>query len=124
MVKSFRPVLLSLMLGALALPAVAADLEQPMKKMGFNYKQATKADDAAGMTKYIEQMKAEVEKAKKSDMPAAKKEKFLEGLGEVETELDASLTALKAGDEATARAHLDKVNDLKKEYHKYAKQKG
>jgi soluble cytochrome b562 len=43
---------------------------------------------------------------------------------EVQSELDASLAALQAGDEAKAREHLAKVNDLKKEYHNYAKQKG
>ncbi len=112
------------MFGLMTLPAVAGDLEQPMKKIGFNYKQAVKADDAATMEKHINEMKAQLDVAKQKNMPAAKKEKFLEGMNEVQTELDASLAALKAGDEAKAREHLAKVNDLKKEYHKYAKQKG
>ena len=119
-----RPLLLPLMFGLMAQPAMAGDLEQPMKKIGFNYKQAVKADDAATMEKYIKEMKAQLDVAKGKNMPAAKKEKFLEGMTEVQTELDASLAALQAGDEAKAREHLAKVNDLKKEYHKYAKQKG
>jgi soluble cytochrome b562 len=57
-------------------------------------------------------------------MPTAKKEKFLEGMNKVQSELDASLAALQAGDQEKAQAHLAKVNDLKKEYHQYAKQKG
>ncbi|QFI53402.1 cytochrome b562 [Aeromonas simiae] len=124
MLKTVRPLLLPLLLGAFTLPALAGDLEQPMKKIGFNYKQAVKADDPATMEKFITQMKDEVEKAKGREMPTAKKAKFLEGLDEVQTELDASLAALKSGDQEKARAHLAKVNDLKKEYHKYAKQKG
>ena len=111
------------MFGLMTLPAMAGELEQPMKKIGFNYKQAVKADDAATMEKYINEMKAQFDIAKQKNMPTAKKEKFLEGMNEVQTELDASLAALKAGDEAKAREHLAKVNDLKKEYHKYAKQK-
>jgi soluble cytochrome b562 len=122
MLKTVR--LLPLMFGLIALPALAGDLEQPMKKMGFNFKQATKASDPAAMEKYITQMRSEIDDAKTRTMPTAKQEKFLEGLNEVQGELDASLAALKAGDEAKAREHLAKVNDLKKEYHKYAKQKG
>ncbi len=112
------------MFGLMTLPAMAGDLEQPMKKIGFNYKQAVKAEDPATMEKYINEMKAQLDVAKQKNMPAAKKEKFLEGMNEVQAELDASLVALKAGDESKAREHLAKVNDLKKEYHKYAKQKG
>ena len=58
MLKTVRPLLLPLMFGLMALPAMAGDLEQPMKKIGFNYKQAVKADDAATMEKYIKEMKA------------------------------------------------------------------
>ena len=124
MLKTVRPLLLPLMFGLMTLPAVAGDVDHPRKKLGFNCKQAVKADDAAPMEKHINEMKAQLDVAKQKNMPAAKKEKFLEGMNEVQTELDASLAALKAGDEAKAREHLAKVNDLKKEYHKYAKQKG
>ena len=124
MLKTVRPLLLPLMFGLMTLPAVAGDLEQPMKKIGFNYKQAVKADDAATMEQHTTETRAQQAVAKQKPMPAAKKEKSLEGMNEVQTELDASLAALKAGDEAKAREHLAKVNDLKKEYHKYAKQKG
>lgn len=124
MLKTVRPLLLPLMFGLMTLPAMAGELEQPMKKIGFNYKQAVKANDAAKMEKHINEMKAQLDVAKQKNMPAAKKEKFLEGMDKVQGELDASLAALKAGDEAKAREHLAKVNDLKKEYHDYAKKKG
>ncbi|MGL5812824.1 cytochrome b562 [Aeromonas sp.] len=124
MLKTVRPLLLPLMFGLLTLPALAGELEQPMKKIGFNYKQALKADDAATMEKHIKEMKAQLDVAKEKKMPEAKKAKFLEGMNEVQGELDASLAALQAGDQEKARAHLAKVNDLKKEYHTYAKQKG
>ncbi|MGY3945130.1 cytochrome b562 [Aeromonas tecta] len=124
MLKTVRPLLLPLMFGLLTLPAMAGELEQPMKKIGFNYKQALKADDTATMEKHIKEMKAQLDVAKEKKMPDAKKEKFLEGMNEVQGELDASLAALQAGDQEKARAHLAKVNDLKKEYHTYAKQKG
>ena len=64
MLKTVRPLLLPLMFGLMALPAMAGDLEQPMKKIGFNYKQAVKADDAATMEKYIKEMKAQLDVAK------------------------------------------------------------
>ncbi|MGL6351356.1 MAG: cytochrome b562, partial [Aeromonas sp.] len=80
--------------------------------------------DAAKMEKHIVEMKAQLDVAKQKNMPAAKKEKFLEGMEKVQAELDASLVALRAGDEAKARQHLEKVNNLKKQYHDYAKQKG
>lgn len=124
MLKTVRPLLLPLMLGLMTLPAMAGELEQPMKNIGFNYKQAVKADDAVTMEKHIKEMKAQLDVAKEKNMPAAKKEKFLEGMNKVQSELDASLAALQAGDQEKARAHLAKVNDLKKEYHDYAKQKG
>ncbi|MGL5038577.1 MAG: cytochrome b562 [Aeromonas sp.] len=124
MLKTIRPLLLPLMFGLMTLPAMAGELEQPMKKIGFNYKQAVKADDAASMAKYINEMKAQLDVAKQKNMPAAKKEKFIVGMNQVQAELDASLVAIKAGDLTKARAHLAKVNDLKKEYHQYAKQKG
>ena len=117
MLKTVRPLLLPLMFGLMTLPAVGGALEQPMKKIGFNDKQAVKGDVAA-MEQHTNEMKAQRDVAKQKNMPAAKKEKFLEGMNEVQTELDASLAALKAGDEAKAREHLAKVNDLKKEYHK------
>lgn len=124
MLKTVRPLLLPLMFGLMTLPAMAGELEQPMKKIGFNYKQALKADDAATMEKHIKEMKAQLDIAKEKKMPTAKQAKFLEGMNEVQGELDASLAALQAGDQEKARAHLAKVNDLKKEYHTYAKQKG
>ena len=43
MLKTVRPLLLPLMFGLMTLPAMAGELEQPMKKIGFNYKQAVKA---------------------------------------------------------------------------------
>ncbi|MFM4990283.1 cytochrome b562, partial [Aeromonas veronii] len=64
MLKTVRPLLLPLMFGLMTLPAVAGDLEQPMKKIGFNYKQAVKADDAATMEKHINEMKAQLDVAK------------------------------------------------------------
>jgi soluble cytochrome b562 len=45
------------------------DLEQPMKKIGFNYKQAVKADDAATMEKYIKEMKAQLDVARERTCP-------------------------------------------------------
>lgn len=124
MLKTARALALPLVFGLLSLPAFAGELEQPMKKIGFHYKQALKVDDAAKMEKHINEMKAQLDIAKQKNMPAAKKEKFIHGMEEVQAELDASLAALKAGDEAKARQHLVKVDELKKEYHKYAKQKG
>ena len=114
MLKTGVPCCCPLMFGLMTLPAMAGDLEQPMKKIGFNYKQAVKADDAATMEKHIKEMKAQLDVAKERNMPAAKKEKFLEGMNKVQTELDASLAALQAGDQEKAQAHLAKVNDLKK----------
>ncbi len=123
-IHTTRPLAIPLLFGLLTLPVAAGELEQPMKKIGFNYKQALKADDATTMEKYIREMQAQLDVAKGKQMPAAKQEKMLKGMGEVQTELDASLAALQAGDQEKARAHLARVNDLKKEYHRYVKQKG
>ena len=61
------------MFGLMTLPAMAGELEQPMKKIGFNYKQAVKADDAATMEKYINEMKAQFDIAKQKNMPVPRR---------------------------------------------------
>lgn len=67
------------MFGLMTLPAVAGDLEQPMKKIGFNYKQAVKADDAATMEKHINEMKAQLDVAKQKNMRPPRKRNSLKG---------------------------------------------
>ena len=114
MLKTVRPLLLPLMFGLMTLPAMAGDLEQPMKKIGFNYKQAVKADDAATMEKYIKEMKAQLDVAKGKNMPAAKKEKFLEGMTEVQSELDAYLPLIPDGSNFKATMTLDYTDDAEK----------
>jgi hypothetical protein len=56
-------------------------------------------------------------------MPAAKKEKFLEGMTKCRPSWMPAWRPSRPVTEK-AREHLAKVNDLKKEYHNYAKQKG
>ena len=124
MLKVISLLLLPMLLSVTSLPAVSGELEKPMKGIYFHYKKAVDANDAAVMAKHLNEMLAQVELAKQKQMPENKKEKFLEGLAKVHELINSSLQATKTGDIAQAHADLAKINELKKVYHDYAKQKG
>ncbi|MGL4734966.1 MAG: cytochrome b562 [Enterovibrio sp.] len=128
MFKQLRPLVLSIALG-LVVPSIAFasanydELEEPMKALGSLYKKADRAKSNTDMAASLKEMKAQMELSKQKNVPAAKKEKFMVGMDQVIAEIDSAIAALDAGDQAKARMHMQKIDSLKKEYHKYAAKK-
>ena len=102
--------------------AVASvDLEQTMKNMGFQFKQAIEATDSATLLPVLDELIAQTEQAQQATFAADKAEQFREGLAKVLTELGAAKAAAQQDDIASAQQHLRQVDALRKQYHKQRK---
>ena len=97
------------------------DVEQTMKNMGFYYKQAMDAKAADDLTAALQQLIELTRQAQTASYPADKAGQFQQGLQLVLTELEAAHLAATQQDILAAKAHLQKVDALKKQYHKLRK---
>ena len=105
----------------LAAETPRVDVEQTMKNMGFYYKQAIDAQAAEELQPALQQLIELAKQAQAAAYPADKAEQFQHGLTLVLAELEAAQLALTQQDMVTAKAHLQKVDALKKQYHKLRK---
>ena len=101
--------------------SAAVDLEQTMKNMGFQFKQAIEATDSATLLPVLDELIAQTEQAQQATFAADKAEQFREGLAKVLTELGAAKAAAQQDDIASAQQHLRQVDALRKQYHKQRK---
>ena len=101
--------------------SAAVDLEQTMKNMGFQFKQAIEATDSATLLPVLDELIAQTEQAQQATFAADKAEQFREGLAKVLTELSAAKAAAQQDDIASAQQHLRQVDALRKQYHKQRK---
>jgi len=97
------------------------DVEQTMKNMGFYYKQAMDARAADELRPALQQLIELTKQAQTASYPADKAEQFQQGLQLVLTELEAAYRAATKQDMVAAKAHLQKVEAPKKQYHKLRK---
>ena len=70
--------------------SAAVDLEQTMKNMGFQFKQAIEATDSATLLPVLDELIAQTEQAQQATFAADKAEQFRHGLTKVLTELEAA----------------------------------
>lgn len=101
--------------------AAEVDLEAVMKEMKLAYRQASKADTVDEMQKAVDRMGQLVAKAQEGDYSPERDELYQEGYQKLTVSFDKIDSALAQGDLDLAKKELDKVNALKKEYHKKAK---
>lgn len=97
------------------------DVEQTMKNMGFYYKLAMDAKAVDELRPALQQLIELTMQAQTASYPADKAEQFQQGLQLVLTELEAAQLAATQQDMVAAKAHLQKVDALKKQYHKLRK---
>ena len=101
--------------------SAAVDLEQTMKNMGFQFKQAIEATDGTTLLPLLNELIAQPEQAQQATFAADKAEQFRDGLAKVLTELGAAKVAAQQDDIASAQQHLRQVDALRKQYHKQRK---
>ena len=97
------------------------DVEQTMKNMGFYYKQAMDAKAVDELRPALQQLIELTKQAQTASYPTDKAEQFQHGLQLVLTELEAAHRAATQQDMVAAKVHLQKVDALKKQYHKLRK---
>lgn len=97
------------------------DVEQTMKNMGFYYKQAMDAKAVDELRPALQQLIELTKQAQTASYPTDKAEQFQQGLQLVLTELEAAHRAATQQDMVEAKLHLQKVDTLKKQYHKLRK---
>ena len=117
-----RSVAVAVLLMFLSFSASASvDLEQTMKNMAFQYKAASKVQTSAELTPVLDELIRLTQQSLTASYPADKEAQFKQGLNKVLAELNAAKKAAAAEDVALAKQHLQKVDALRKEYHKLRK---
>ncbi|NRQ42771.1 hypothetical protein HRH59_09435 [Rheinheimera sp. YQF-2] len=99
----------------------AVDLEQTMKNMGFQFKQAIEITDSNKLLPVLDELIMLTGQAKQAQFADDKAEQFRQGLAQVQTELQSAKAAAQRDDMAAAQQHLRRVEALRKEYHKQRK---
>lgn len=99
----------------------AVDLEQTMKNMGFQFKQAIEIKDSNKLLPVLDELIVLTGQAKQAQFADDKAEQFRQGLAQVQTELQSAKAAAQRDDMAAAQQHLRQVEALRKEYHKQRK---
>lgn len=102
--------------------AVASvDLENTMKNMAFQYKQAYDAPNANQLIPVLDELISLTQHSANAIFDADKAEQFKHGLQQVLAELELARQAATQDDVAQAKLHLQKVDALRKEYHQHRK---
>lgn len=118
--KQTGPALL-LALTLVAAPVVeAGKLKPTMKEMRLHYKAALEATDPEQFNREIALFMAELQTAQEFNFSPERKELSLEGLERVGT-LVTALPAANAGNLNRLQSELEKVDQLREEYHKKVK---
>ncbi|MBU1310486.1 MAG: hypothetical protein KKE30_13270 [Gammaproteobacteria bacterium] len=116
-----RNFILSLCLFCTVAVNAAVDLEQTMKNMGFQFKQAIEMSDSSQLLPVLDELIILTLQAQQGPFADDKAEQFRQGLVKVHTELVAAKAAAQRDDMATAQQHLRQVEVLRKEYHNQRK---
>lgn len=96
----------------------STDVEVTMKKMSFHYKKAMEATKPSVMQDKISELQQLVATVQLVQFGQKRQLKLQQGLTEVQLQLDLVSASLVAGDITTAKQQLQKVDGLKKQYHK------
>ncbi|MFT2090961.1 cytochrome b562 [Paraglaciecola sp. 2405UD69-4] len=96
----------------------STDVEATMKSMALAYKQAMVATKPSVMESKIVKLKQLVASVQLVKFESDRQEILQQGLTEVQAQLDLVQVSLTSGDMTTAKQQLEKVDALKKRYHK------
>ncbi|WP_133471784.1 cytochrome b562 [Paraglaciecola marina] len=96
----------------------STDVEATMKSMALAYKQAMVATEPSAMQSKVTKLKQLVASVQLVRFEPKRQSILQQGLTEVQAQLDLVNASLTEGDMTTAKQQLEKVDALKKQYHK------
>ncbi len=110
--------------GLLVCTSVSAkevDMEKTMKQMALSFKQAKDAQSVEQMTVAIASFEVQVQLAQQASFAPEKAELYQKGLKELALEVDQTQLLLEKNDLVAAKQQLQKLDELRKQYHKHRK---
>ncbi|WP_289032092.1 cytochrome b562 [uncultured Paraglaciecola sp.] len=96
----------------------STDVEATMKSMALAYQQAMVATEPSAMQSKVTKLKQLVASVQLVRFEPKRQSILQQGLTEVQAQLDLVNASLTEGDMTTAKQQLEKVDALKKQYHK------
>ncbi|MEP1868749.1 MAG: cytochrome b562 [Paraglaciecola sp.] len=96
----------------------STDVEATMKSMALAYKQAMVATNPSNMLSKVSKLKQLVASVQLVRFETDRQAILQQGLTEVQAQLELVNASLTEGDMTTAKQQLEKVDALKKQYHK------
>ncbi|MCK6263697.1 cytochrome b562 [Vibrio sp. ZSDE26] len=119
--KKTLPILLGLALSSVTLStnvmAEDFDMTQTMKKMGFEFRQAAKAEDIETMQEAMTNLSALIQRSKQAEHPEEREELYMEGFKKLTLAIDNVEEQLENGELELAQEALREVDDLRIEFH-------
>ena len=110
--------------GLLVCTSVSAkevDMEKTMKQMALSFKQAKDAQSVEQMTVAIASFEVQVQLAQQASFAPENAELYQKGLKELALEVDQTQLLLEKNDLVAAKQQLQKLDELRKQYHKHRK---
>ncbi|MBP8227760.1 MAG: hypothetical protein KAX67_06950 [Pararheinheimera sp.] len=96
-------------------------MEKTMKQMALSFKQAKDAQSVEQMTVAIASFEVQVQLAQQASFAPEKAELYQKGLKELALEVDQTQLLLEKNDLVAAKQQLQKLDELRKQYHKHRK---
>ncbi len=119
--KVVMSVLFTGLLVCISVSAKEVDMEKTMKQMALSFKQAKDAQSVEQMTVAIASFEVQVQLAQQASFAPEKAELYQKGLKELALEVDQTQLLLEKNDLVAAKQQLQKLDELRKQYHKHRK---
>ena len=119
--KVVMSVLFTGLLVCTSVSAKEVDMEKTMKQMALSFKQAKDAQSVEQMTVAIASFEVQVQLAQQASFAPEKAELYQKGLKELALEVDQTQLLLEKNHLVAAEQQLQKLDELRKQYHKYRK---
>lgn len=119
--KVIMSVLLAGLFVCTSVSANEVDMEKTMKQMALSFKQAKDAQSVEQMKVAIASFEAQVQLAQQASFAPEKAELYQKGLKELALEVDQTQLLLEKNDLVAAQQQLQKLDELRKQYHKHRK---
>jgi soluble cytochrome b562 len=119
--KVVMSVLFTGLLVCTSVSAKEVDMEKTMKQMALSFKQAKDAQSVEQMTVAIASFEVQVQLAQQASFAPEKAELYQKGLKELALEVDQTQLLLEKNDLVAAKQQLQKLDELRKQYHKHRK---
>lgn len=119
--KVVMSVLFTGLLVCSSVSAKEVDMEKTMKQMALSFKQAKDAQSVEQMTVAIASFEVQVQLAQQASFAPEKAELYQKGLKELALEVDQTQLLLEKNDLVAAKQQLQKLDELRKQYHKHRK---